>query len=146
MIIILVILTLLILTLVLSIMYLENIQTERYFKPFVYDMKGIALEEFDEFYDQKGHMTKSNLREKYDGPGVYILYNRTLDKYYVGQGEFVIEAINDRLYNDVDKNLQMELHNQHDFYVKMMLLEETSFDTLAELEYTTRQEFLSDDD
>lgn len=145
MIIILVVLTLLILTIVLSIMYLENIQTKRYFEPFVYDMQGIALEEFDEFYDQKGNMTKSNLREKYDGPGVYILYNRTLDKYYFGQGEFVIEAINDRLDNEADTNLQTELHNQHDFYLKMMLLEETPFDTLAELEYMTRQEFLSDD-
>lgn len=145
MIIILVVLTLLILTIVLSIMYLENVQTERYFEPFVYEERGITLEEFGQFYNQKGSMTRSSVHEKYDGPGVYVLYNRTLDKYYFGQGGLVIEAINERLEDEVDSNLQTELENQHDFYLKMMLLEETSFDTLAELEYITQKEFLSDD-
>lgn len=143
MILILVILTLLILTIVLSIIYLEDIQDQRFYEPFIYDSDSVNVEEFFDFYNHQGNISRSNTRTKYDGLGVYVIYNRTLDKYYFGQDELVIEGINDQLTTAANQELRRELSNGHRFYIKMMLLEETSCQSLNELEETTRLEFLS---
>lgn len=143
MIFILVILTLLILTIVLSIIYLEDLQDQRFYEPFIYDSDSVNVEEFFDFYTHQGNISRSHTRTKYDGPGVYVIYNRTMDKYYFGQDEFVIEGINEQLTSDRNHELREELSDGHRFYIKMMLLEKTSCQTLDELEETTREEFLS---
>lgn len=137
----LIVLTLLILATVISIVFLEDMQDQNYYKPFVYETVSLDLEDFHDFYNQKGNIFKSPAKDKFDGPGVYVLYNQTQDKYYFGQGDLVIEAIYDRLTAESNEPIVEEVSNLDQFYIKMLLLNETSYDNLADLETATRHEF-----
>lgn len=143
MIIVLLILTLLILTIILSIIYLEGLQDQKFYEPFIYEAESLNPEEFDEFYNHQANLTKSYTRNKYDGPGVFVFYNQTKDKYYFGQGDPVIEKIQKQMTSDPNKSLQVEINHGDQIYIKMMLLEETKYETLDELEQVTRREFLA---
>lgn len=143
MIIVLLILTLLILTIVLSIIYLEGLQDQKFYEPFIYDAESLTPDEFEEFYNHQANLTKSYTRNKYDGPGVFVFYNQTKDKYYFGHSESVIEKIQKQLTSDPNRPLQMEINHGDQIFIKMMLLEDTKYDSLDELEQVTRLEFLA---
>lgn len=144
MILILLILTLLILTIVLSIIYLESLQEQKFYEPFIYETESLNLEEFRGFYHHQANLTKSKTKDKYDGAGVYVIYNRTEDKYHIGQGDLVIEEIHQQFEGEKNKDLQSEVNKGDQFFIKMMLLDETDCQTLDELEDITRSEFVSE--
>lgn len=143
MIVILIILTLLILTIVLSLAYIEEVQDQRFFESFVYDSESLNVDEFFEFYDYKSYFSRKTIHHKYDGPGVYVLYNYDLKKYYIEQSEQVIEAIYQQLDGELYSSVQAEIDEENRFDIKMMLLEETPYRSLNELESETKQEFLA---
>ena len=141
MIIFLIALTILILATLISIIYIEDLVDRDYYKPFVYQTASLDLEAFHDFYQQKGNIFQSYAREQFDGPGVYVIYNHSQEKYYFGQGDRVIDSIYDRLTDEADQEIHQAITNFDDLYVKMMLLSQTSYDKIDDLLAVTKGEF-----
>lgn len=66
--------------------------------------------------------------------GVYILHNRTTNRYYVGQGKDVLNRANKHFTGRGNGDVYVDYKNGHDWYITLVKLDETSFRTLNDLE------------
>lgn len=68
--------------------------------------------------------------------GIYIIYNKNKNKYYVGQGKKTIQrCIRHFLPNDNAPAIKKDFDNGNEFYVNFIKFNGTDFETLDELEY-----------
>lgn len=66
--------------------------------------------------------------------GVYILYNKTLNKYYVGQGTKILNRVYAHFTGKGNGDVYADYKYGHEFTIRMIALENSGFSTLNELE------------
>ena len=69
--------------------------------------------------------------------GVYILYNESKDMYYVGQGKQVLNRVNNHFTGKGNGDVYADYKYGDIFYIKMIALENSKFNSLNELERNT---------
>ena len=69
-----------------------------------------------------------------DFAGVYVLYNKTKNKYYVGQGQRVLKRVNMHFTGKGNGDVYADYKYGDDFTIKMIRLKHCGFKTLNELE------------
>lgn len=69
--------------------------------------------------------------------GVYILYNKTKDMYYVGQGKQVLNRVNNHFTGKGNGDVYADYKYGDIFSIKMIALEKSGCMTLNELERKT---------
>ncbi len=74
------------------------------------------------------------LSARYDYPGVYILYNRTKNMYYVGQAQSVLQRINQHLTGHGNGDVYADYKYGDRFTVTSIRLRGSGFGTLNDLE------------
>ncbi len=81
---------------------------------------------------QRRHISK-----KYDFPGVYILYNKKKNKYYVGQASSVLQRINQHLTGHGNGDVYADYKYGDRFTITAIRLRGSGFSTLNDLERNT---------
>ena len=71
---------------------------------------------------------------KYDYAGVYILYNKTQNKYYVGQAQAVLSRINQHLTGHGNGDVYADYKYGDRFIITSVRLRGSGYKTLNELE------------
>lgn len=69
--------------------------------------------------------------------GVYILFNSTKNKYYVGQGKAVLNRVNAHFTGKGNGDVYADFKYGDKFTIKMISLEKSGYSTLNELERNT---------
>lgn len=69
--------------------------------------------------------------------GVYILYNKSKDMYYVGQGKQVLNRVNSHFTGKGNGDVYADYKYGDEFTIRMIALENSGFETLNELERNT---------
>ena len=69
--------------------------------------------------------------------GVYILYNKSKDMYYVGQGKQVLNRVNAHFAGKGNGDVYADYKYGDIFSIKMIALENSRFNSLNELERNT---------
>lgn len=69
--------------------------------------------------------------------GVYILYNKSRNMYYVGQGKQVLNRVNAHFTGKGNGDVYADYKYGDIFSIKMIALENSRFDSLNELERNT---------
>ena len=69
--------------------------------------------------------------------GVYILYNKTKNMYYVGQGVQVLNRVNSHFTGKGNGDVYADYKYGDEFTIRMIALENSGFQTLNELERNT---------
>lgn len=70
-------------------------------------------------------------------PGVYILYNKSKNMYYVGQGKQVLNRVNSHFTGKGNGDVYADYKYGDEFTIKMIALDGSGFQTLNELERNT---------
>lgn len=70
-------------------------------------------------------------------PGVYILFNRSKNMYYVGQGKQVLNRVNSHFTGKGNGDVYADYKYGDEFTIKMIALDGSGFQTLNELERNT---------
>ena len=70
-------------------------------------------------------------------PGVYIIYNKSKDMYYVGQGKQVLNRVNSHFTGKGNGDVYADYKYGDEFTIRMIALENSGFETLNELERRT---------
>ncbi len=71
---------------------------------------------------------------QFNFPGVYILYNKTKEMYYVGQGKQVLNRVNAHFSGKGNGDVYADYKYGDAFTIQMIGLEESGFDSLNQLE------------
>lgn len=69
--------------------------------------------------------------------GVYILYNKTRNMYYVGQGKQILNRVNAHFTGKGNGDVYADYKYGNKFTIKMIALKNSGFSTLNELERNT---------
>lgn len=69
--------------------------------------------------------------------GVYILYNKSKNMYYVGQGKQVLNRVNSHFTGKGNGDVYADYKYGDEFTIKMIALDGSGFDSLNELERNT---------
>ncbi len=72
-----------------------------------------------------------------DFTGVYILFNQTKNKYYVGQGKSVFNRVNSHFTGHGNGDVYADYKYGDVFTIRMIRLDQSGFQTLNELERNT---------
>ena len=83
------------------------------------------------------NLRKTHIASIYNFSGVYILYNKTKNMYYVGQGKKVFDRINAHFSGRGNGDVYADYKYGDTFTIKMIALENSRFSTLNELERNT---------
>ena len=95
----------------------------------LFNLKEYSVEEFFAF--RKSYLKRfRNVRIS----GVYILYNRNKNIYYVGQGSNVINRINMHFVGHGNGDIYADYVNKDIFDIKFIFLDESGYSSLDELE------------
>lgn len=83
---------------------------------------------------------RNRFRERYgfyEISGIYIIFNKTRNKYYVGQGQKAVQRCLQHFTNPNDnaKDIMIDFENGDVFYINFVRLSDTKYNTLDELEY-----------
>lgn len=73
--------------------------------------------------------------------GVYILYNKTKNKYYVGQGRRILNRVNSHFTGKGNGDVYADYKYGDEFTIKMISLENSGCESLNELERLMIAEF-----
>ncbi len=74
---------------------------------------------------------------KHDFIGVYIIFNKSKNLYYVGQGKQVISRVNSHLTGKGNGDVYADFKYGDEFSIKMIGLDASGFSSLNELERNT---------
>lgn len=74
---------------------------------------------------------------EYEFAGVYIIYNQTKDKYYVGQSINVLKRVNNHFTGHGNGDVYADYQYGDSFTIKMIDLNKSGYSTLNELERNT---------
>lgn len=80
---------------------------------------------------------KKNISSQNDFAGVYILYNKTKNMYYVGQSMNVFKRVNNHLTGHGNGDVYADFKYGDEFTIRMIALENSGHRTLNELERNT---------
>ena len=69
--------------------------------------------------------------------GIYILFNKTKNKYYVGQGKAVLNRVNAHFTGKGNGDVYADYKYGDKFTIKMIALDKSGFNSLNELERHT---------
>ena len=69
--------------------------------------------------------------------GVYILYNKTKNMYYVGQAQYVFDRVNAHFTGKGNGDVYADYKYGDEFTIKMISLEKSGYNSLNELERHT---------
>lgn len=91
-----------------------------------------------EFFEMRnksfGGRGRALYANNYNFAGVYILYNKSKDLYYVGQGKKILNRVNDHFTGKGNGDVYADYKYGDDWTIKMIALENCGFNTLNELE------------
>jgi hypothetical protein len=95
----------------------------------------------EEFFKMRnksfGGKGKRQYASNYNFAGVYILLNKTKNLYYVGQGQQLLDRVNNHFAGNGNGDVYADYKYGDDFTIKMIALENSEFDTLNDLERNT---------
>lgn len=98
----------------------------------------VSPEEFFKIRNaSNGGRGRKHISTKYDFAGVYIIYNKTKNMYYVGQGQKVFQRVNSHFTGHGNGDVYADYKYGDNFVIKMIELEKSGFNTLNELERNT---------
>lgn len=112
----------------------------RKIKQKIYDLSnGFAEISPQEFFEIKKtvRFESKNIYSHHNFEGVYILYNKDKDMYYVGQGKDVLKRINAHFMGRGNGDVYADFKYGNHFTIKMIPLEKSEYRTLNELERNT---------
>lgn len=81
-----------------------------------------------------GGRGRKHISNDFDFSGVYILYNRAKDKYYVGQGKKLFQRVNHHFTGYGNGAVYADYKNGDAFTIKLISLKNSGFSSLNELE------------
>lgn len=95
-------------------------------------------EEFFKFrnYSFGGRGRPSYVKTK-NFAGVYILYNKTKNMYYVGQATKILDRVNNHFTGKGNGDVYADYKYGNSFTIKMIALDKSGFNSLNELERNT---------
>lgn len=70
-------------------------------------------------------------------PGVYILFNKTKNMYYVGQAQYIFDRVNAHFTGKGNGDVYADYKYGDEFTIKMISLEKSGYSSLNELERHT---------
>lgn len=70
-------------------------------------------------------------------PGVYILFNKTKNMYYVGQAQYIFDRVNGHFTGKGNGDVYADYKYGDEFIIKMISLEKSEYSSLNELERHT---------
>ena len=73
--------------------------------------------------------------------GVYIIFNKTKNMYYVGQAQKILDRVNNHFTGKGNGDVYADYKYGDSFTIKMIALEGSGFETLNELERCTIQKY-----
>ena len=95
----------------------------------------------EEFFELRafsfGGRGRPQVSQKYNFAGVYILYNKTKNMYYVGQGGQVMNRVNNHFTGKGNGDVYADYKYGSEFVIRMIALDGSGFYTLNELEMNT---------
>ena len=95
----------------------------------------ISPEEF--FKIRNTYNGKKHISTDYDFTGVYILFNSSKNKYYVGQAKRIFQRVNNHFTGHGNGDVYADYKYGDSFTIKMIKLENSGFNSLNELERKT---------
>lgn len=123
-----IIISIIIIIILLSLAFLFTKRKKKDIKD-LFNLKEYSVEEFFAF--RKSYLKRfRNVRIS----GVYILYNRNKNIYYVGQGSDVINRINMHFVGHGNGDIYADYVNKDIFDIKFIFLDESGCSSLDELE------------
>lgn len=84
-----------------------------------------------------GGRGKEHISNKYDFTGVYILYNKTKNMYYVGQAKRIFSRVNSHFTGHGNGDVYADFKYGDKFVIRMVRLKGSGCKTLNELERKT---------
>ncbi|MBX8944414.1 GIY-YIG nuclease family protein [Lysinibacillus sp. K60] len=129
-----------ILSIVFSILvYLSQARQKKKIREQIFELANNTLEltpvEFFEMRNKSfGGRGKALYSNNYNFAGVYILHNKSKSLYYVGQGKEILNRVNSHFTGKGNGDVYADYKYGDDWTIKMIALENSSFNTLNELE------------
>ena len=103
--------------------------------------EGVSEMTPQEFFKMRNYSFGGRGRHKYalskNFAGVYILYNKTKNKYYVGQATRILDRVNNHFTGKGNGDVYADYKYGDYFTIKMISLENSGFYSLNELERAT---------
>ena len=94
-----------------------------------------------EFFELRNHPFGGQGRPSYartkNFAGVYILFNKTKNMYYVGQAQKILDRVNNHFTGKGNGDVYADYKYGDEFTIKMLALEGSGFSSLNELERHT---------
>lgn len=95
----------------------------------------------EEFFKLRNHSFGGQGRPSYartkNFAGVYILFNKTKNMYYVGQAQKILDRVNNHFTGKGNGDVYADYKYGDEFTIKMLALEGSGFSSLNELERHT---------
>ena len=115
--------------------YKKKTELRRKIKGLAENTLEVSPEEFMDMRRQylDGKRNSQNARELNFG-GVYILFNKTKNKYYVGQGRKILNRVNSHFTGKGNGDVYADYKYGDEFTIKMISLENSGCASLNELE------------
>ena len=103
------------------------------------DLKGNSLEVTpEEFFrlrnKKKAFNNRKNISTDMDFAGIYIIYNKTRNMYYIGQSKNVFKRVNSHFTGKGNGDVYADYKYGNQFTISMIALEGSGFSTLNALE------------
>lgn len=122
------------------IMLIKNSITKSYINETIDELANNTLEITpEEFMKLRSTKLSSSRYEGYyalkkNFAGIYILHNKTKDKYYVGQSKTVLNRVNNHFTGKGNGDVYFDYRSGDQFTIKMISLENSGFPDLDSLE------------
>lgn len=97
-------------------------------------LKNSALEMKPDKFEEIRQQTLGKNRTIDDFSGIYILYNKTNGKYYIGQSNTVFSRVDQHFKGRGNGDVYHHFRSGHNWRIRLLDLKETNFRTLNELE------------
>jgi len=95
----------------------------------------------EEFFEMRSHSFggrgNPQYSKNYNFEGVFILFNKTKNMYYIGQGQKALDGANNHLTGKGNGDVYADLKHGDEFTVKMISLETSGYSSLNELKRHT---------
>lgn len=93
--------------------------------------------EFLKIRKAKSYNSRSSITKVYEASGVYVLYNKTKNKYYVGQGKQVMNRVNAHFTGHGNGDVYADWKYGDEFTIRIIRLEDSGYSSLNALERDT---------
>jgi len=95
----------------------------------------------EEFFEMRsfsfGGRGRPQVSQKYNFAGVYILFNKSKSMYYIGQGQSVLNRVNNHFTGKGNGDVYADYKYGDSFVIKMIAFKNSGCSTLNELERQT---------